>query len=333
MQRWHGAALAVTLLCSACLEPLTDDKPGYSRNVLDAGAPVASAYADLQINRKIEINDGLTGPVVPIKTGYAGGEVARYWDLGPAKARTAPAYDLATCENGAPIAADPVVHPLIMETIPGDADYSPFRAISYACVIPSRYTGQQFTSVEALEDGIELGLIEEPRPADIWVNVPIVGRGIDLSFGERNQAPERGFYKGREVLHHSFMDQEGPFRTTAPPPAGYVYEIARLGFATTILKVIFSQRFLDGEGRRNQAYSPQWILVAVTLRGVSQAIPGDAEQEAADIASWDSEDDIVTLSPMGVPAPKAGTRVLAATVTQTRVNRPFVRPGTGGVVQ
>jgi len=326
MQRWHGAALAVTL-CSACLEPLTDDDPGYSRNVLPRGAAVQSAYSDLQINRKIDLNDGLTGPVVPIKNGFAGGTPVRYWDLGPAKRSTAPAYDIAKCENGAPVTDDPWVHPLVMETIPGDTDYSPYRAISYACVTP-KYNGEQFTSVEALEDGIELGLIEEPMPADIWVNVPVVGRNVDLSYGDRNQPPERGFYKGREVLHHSFINQEGPFRNpTTPPSAGYVYEIARLGFAGTVLKVIFSQRFLDADGRRNQAYSPQWILVAVTLRGVSAAIPGDMEQEAADIESWDSEDDIVTLNAQGVPTPKLGTRVLAATVTQTRVNRPFVITG------
>lgn len=319
MQRWQAATLAVMMF--GCLEPLTDDQPGYSRHILPPGSEIASAYDDVQLNRKIDLNDGLSGNI-PIKTGFAAGSEVRYWDLGPAKRSASPAYLLTRCADGSPLANGAVDHPIVVETIPGDSDYSPYRALNWTCVT-DRYNGELFTSLDAINDGIDLGLLNEPIAAERWLNLPIVGQDVGLSLGRTVRPAATAYYRGTRVLYHNFVDQEGDFPnpTTLPQP-GYVYEISRLGYAYVIDKVIFSQPYTT-DGVRNPRYSPQWTLVTVTLRSVSVAIPDDEAQQMMDIQSWTREEDIVTFNSAGYPLPKPGTRVLAVSVTQTRVNRPF----------
>jgi hypothetical protein len=330
MQRWQGAALAVAL-CSGCLEPLVDDDPGYSRYVLPPGSPVASGYADLQINRKIDLNDGVGAGVVPLKTGFADGKEVKYWDLGTAKRAAAPAYALARCgPDGTALPGSKLSQwPVIMETIPGDSDYSMYRAVSWVC-LTDKYRDEVIPSSDALNDAVELGLVTDPRAADFWVNLPVVAQGVELAGTAGNRPPQRAFYKGKEILLHEFDDQEGrmPYKAGENIKVGNVYEIVKSG-AMGVVRVIFSQP-IERDGVRNPDYSPQWMFYTVTLKAlvVSGMTTLEAEQakENADIESWTQESDIVSVNPMtGAPTPKA-SRVLSVTASATtpRVNRPFV---------
>lgn len=332
MLRWQRAALCVAL-CSGCLEPMVSDDPGYSRFVLPPGTQVESAYADLQISRKIDNGDGLAPPLVKIKSGFAAGAEVKYWDLGAAKRAAAPAYALAVCgPDGRPTGESAINRwPFIVETIPGDGDYSPYRAINWVCITP-KYKDEIINSSDALSDAVELGLVSEPRAADIWVNVPIVSQGLEVEWPGMNRATSTAYYKGKTVQYHSFEDQEGRFGydATKPFPVANAYDIVRIG-QPGVVRTIFSQPYTK-DGARNPAYTPQWMLYTVTLKalvvGPDTTQEMEAAKEAADIQMWDEEADIVNVPMAGSPTPRH-TRVLSVTpnTTNPRINRPFVVQG------
>jgi hypothetical protein len=318
MQRWQGAAL-VAALCSGCLDSLVDDQPGYSRHLLPAGSDVPSAYDDPTTARKIDNNDGLTGQTIPLRDGFVAGSAMKYWDLGVGKRTASPAYVLTRCQGGIPMREPRVDHPMLIDTIPGDNDYSPFRTIGYVC-ISDKYQGERITSVEALYDAIDMKLVQEPLNAITWFNAPVVNRDISLSLGANSRLPSNGYYKGNLLQYHQFLDQEGEFPNTGTlPTPGYAYDIAKPG-ATGVAKVIFSQPFRMPDGSKNPAYSPQWLQVTVALKST---LP--PEQIDAELASWDSDDDIVMYTgPMNTPVAKTGTAVASVTITANRLNRTFM---------
>lgn len=317
MQRWQGAAL-VAALCSGCLDPLVDDEPGYSRHLLPAGSNVPVAYDDVTLARKIDNNDGLSGQSIPLRDAFAAGSPVKYWDLGAAKRTAAPAYVLTRCQGNIPVLEPRVDHPVLIDTIPGDTDYSPFRTIGYVC-ITAAYQGERITSVDALYDAMEMKLVQDPLPASAWFNAPVVNRDVLLSFANSSRVPANAYYKGTVLQYHQFLDQEGEFPGTTPPTPGYAYEITKPG-TSGVAKLIFSQPFLGSDGVRNPAYSPQWMQVTVALK---TNLP--PEQIDAELASWDSDDDIVMYTgPMNTPVAKTGTAVSTVTVTTNRLNRPFL---------
>ena len=318
MQRWQGAALAVAL-CSGCLDPMVGDQPGYSRLVAPQGTTIASAYEDPLLARKIDMNDGVGMGPIAIKTGYAAGGEVKYWELGLAR-RAAPAYVLVDGFDR------PLPHPPILESIPGAADYSPFRAIYIARITP-KYAGQLVTSVEALDDAIDLGLVLEPTAATTWRNWPVVNQNVELSLGSSARRPSEAYYDGKVVLFHQFADQEGEFANPSMIPAGYVFEIVRSDAPTTVLRTIFSAAFRAADGSRNPLYSPLWMPVTVTLKPTDATDSAARQQEDLEISSWTKDTDVVMYGgPNNAPVKKEGSRVASITVgaASARVNRPFL---------
>jgi hypothetical protein len=327
MQRWQGAALAV-VLCAGCLDPLVDDDPGYSRWVRPANTPIPSAYDDLQINRKIDLNDGVTVPTgmmtgtVPLKSGFAAGQPIQYWDLGVGKRSASAVYDVVRCGDGAP-----VDHPLITDTIPGDTDYSPFRSLYLACAT-AKYNGEIIPSLEAFNDAIDLGLIQDPTGMmpGTWINMPIVAANVagGLPMGPK---PSEAYYRGTRLFYYDMQQQESSFTYNAMPVlTGNVYEIMKPG-VTAPAKVIFAQPYWDPADptKRNPAYSPSWLVVTVTLTATAAA-------DETVIATLKSESDLVTVGMMNALTVKDKTVVASAVVTMNRVNRPFlVSPVVDGV--
>lgn len=320
MKRWQGAALGVAL-CSGCLEPLVGDDPGYSQNVLPPGSVVPSGYADLQISHKIDRGDGLSVPLVPMSTGYADGRELKYWDFGPAGRSAGEAYALATCgADGQPLPDARIGQwPVIVDNIPGDGDYTPYRAISWVC-LTAQWGGQIVSSVDALGDAIKLGLLAEPLPPTFWVNLPIVSAPVEVEGPAGIRASSPAYYRGVEVRMHSFEDQEGRFPYDGKPlMAGKAYDIVKAG-QTAPVRVIFSQHH-EKEGARNPAYSPYWNLNTVTLKPLMGATPEELAAAAAAedmmIQSWTKESDLTA-------AAKRGAVVITPSMTNPRVNRPFV---------
>jgi len=319
MQRWQGAALAV-VFCAGCLEPLVDDDPGYSRWVRPANTPIPSAYDDLQINRKIDLNDGATVPTgmttgtVALKNGFAAGQPVQYWDFGAGKRSASAVYDVIRCGEGPPID-----HPLITDTIPGDTDYSPFRSLYAACAT-AKYNGEVIASLEAFNDAIDLGLIQDPSGAmpGSWVNAPIVAANVAALLPMGGKASE-AYYRGARVFYFDLQQQEGRFPYTAMPVVtGNVYEVVKPG-SMAPTKVIFAQPPWDpaDSTKQNPAYSPAWLVVTVTLTAAAAA-------DETMIGNLKAESDLVTVGMMNALTVKDKAVVASAVVTMNRVNRPFL---------
>jgi hypothetical protein len=320
MQRWQGAALAV-VLCTGCLDPLVEDEPGYSRYIQPQGTMIPSAYADLQINRKIDMNDGATMPAVALKNGWAAGEAVRYWDFGAGKRSAAPAYGLARCGGERP---EPIDHPVIVDNIPGDTDYSPYRAFQWACVT-EKYQNEVVSSLDAFNDAIDLGLILDPTsaPATTWMNQPIVNPNVGggLPSGPK---PSRAYYRGTELLYYDMQSQESFFTYSAMPVAtANVYELYKPGTMAPAppARVIFAQPFRDpaNPSARNPLYSPAWLVITVNLKAQADAAALDAL-----IETLKSESDLVTVGMNNALTVKNPAAITSAVATTNRVNRPFL---------
>ncbi|MET0284129.1 MAG: hypothetical protein ABW352_06655 [Polyangiales bacterium] len=307
---------------------MVGDEPGYSRYILPPGSMMPGELTDdITAYRKIDVNDGVTkGNIMP-KVGWAAGTQVSYWDFGPGKRGASAAYGLARC-NGMDVT--PIeYHPVIVDNIPGDSDYSPFRALQYACVT-SKYQDELIVSFDAFSDAIDLGLITDPTAtmAAYWVNHPITTPDAVLSGGVRAQN-KVAFYRGSTVHYDSMVEQEGQF--TYDPMTGVqtnnVYELVKPGSMAPV-KVIFSQPFKGEDGSRNPKYSPAWLQVTVTLKAPTGTPPGDM---AALNAAWDTliaslskESDLVTVGMMNALTVVNTTAIASAVATTNRVNRPFV---------
>jgi hypothetical protein len=127
----------------------------------------------------------MAGGVVMRSAGKASGGPVMFWSFGAAPtdgnfAISAPVYVLADDVGG--VLTPRTEHPYLIDGIPGDPRYSPIRRIIYLPVT-AIYAGELLTSVEALEEAIERGLVGEPMPAGTWRNLPVVPPGTRLELG------------------------------------------------------------------------------------------------------------------------------------------------------
>jgi len=192
-------AVWIAFLLTGCrLEPLVGDEPGASLEILPAGSEVPRIDDNLELLHQIQVHDGLddtalemSGGVVPRLTGWAEGVQVSYWSFGVVPRFASLAYVFV---DGGGTRID---HPMLLDSIPGDAVYSPMRKIQHV-VVTGAYDGELFTTLEALTDGVELGLLEEPVPTGTWFDAPVVMPGTTLDQGEgvAPRAPVEAFVQG-----------------------------------------------------------------------------------------------------------------------------------------
>jgi hypothetical protein len=314
MLRLRVAAL-LTFACAGCLEPLTSDEPGYSRHLLPANGEAPSGYDDTSINRKIDMGDGITGGKATPKPAWAAGHAVRYWDLGTARTTALPAYALAHCDGeGKPLANGVIDHPLLIDSLPTDPDYTQFWAINYACVTP-KYQGQRVTSLAALSDAYEMGLLIEPSAPLAFKHGPVVSQGVVLE-----EAPpgvgtaHMAYYRESAVEYLDFGAQGDVVATMGKNiSAGNVYELVRPG-STKVERVVFASAAFKEDGTRSDKYTPAWTIITVTIGAMT------------DITTFVQESDIGTQN-MDKTFTKASDAVVSITATQNRAARPIVFEG------
>jgi hypothetical protein len=187
-------AALLPLLLIGCLQN-DPESPGYSAALRPHGARIASVEDDEVLLQRIGNNDGVDA-LVPLHTGFAGGQEVLYWDLGKASSRATPVYLFR--KHGAHGAAVEIDHPELIDSAPGDTNYSPLRVL-YQVFVTDAYDGERITSVQALEDAIELGLLEEPEALGLAVNWPVVLKDTQLEVGAGAEplTPTPVYYKGR----------------------------------------------------------------------------------------------------------------------------------------
>ena len=190
-------AATLTLVGCDLLKP--QDEPAANGTfvyVLDPHAAIPSVADDASLASQIQIGCGisstvLSSGVVPRLTAKAlipgsnpatGGPV-RYWNFGAAplaltSAVSASLYLLVEADGVTPRGD----HPWLLDSIPGDPGYSPIRRI-IRVPVTADYHGERLTSVAALNEAIERGLVAEPVSAETWRNVPVVPQSLKIEVG------------------------------------------------------------------------------------------------------------------------------------------------------
>lgn len=169
-----------------------DAPPGAPRFVLPANAVVPSTADSLELQTQIQFNDGLVDAtllanngVVVRGTGKSNGATVRFWHFGPfvidSFSVLAPAYIFGTVDSGGVFTPLPDHLPML-DTLPGDLRYSAIRRVVNVPVTDA-YAGEKITSLDALNEAIELGLVGEPLADNTWVNMPIVPPATKLEVG------------------------------------------------------------------------------------------------------------------------------------------------------
>lgn len=210
-------ALAPSL--GACLERSGPELPGYSAHILARGERVPQAADDEALAMRIANNAGAMGPLVPLHTGFAGDDEVLYWDFGSAPSSAEPVWILE--RDGAPID-----HPPIVDSLPGDSAYSPFRVV-FTVAVTGDYDGEQIASLSALEDAIELGLVEEPVATNTFVSWPIVPADFTLERREGEPlTPSPTYCRGRNARYFA-LTEPAPLERNVP--VGTAYELRRQG--------------------------------------------------------------------------------------------------------
>lgn len=218
-------ACAGALLAGCMLDPLVDDGDRASVHILPPGADAPRVDDEPERVHQITVHDGLddgeleeAAGVIARRTGWAAGAEVRYWAFGPAPRIGAPVYVLVDSAGAR------IDHPYLLDTMPGDAGYSPFRRIVNVAVT-DRYRGERLPTVRALTDAIELGLVYEPLSSGRWVNLPVVPPGTTLEVGgdRAPAAPLEVYAGGYRVDAFALGGERGvqPLRGGALPTAQY----------------------------------------------------------------------------------------------------------------
>jgi hypothetical protein len=293
-------------LGTGCLDPLASDRPGYSEHVLAQGTAVPRATRDPSLARRIDQGDGIASSPAPTKKGYIAGAEAPYWDLGAAKNSPVPAYELTRCDAaGVPLEGGALEHPWIVDSAPGDADYTQLWAITPVC-ITQYYAGELISSFSALNDGVELGIVREPGNPASYAYSPIVADGAQLTafLGPTADVYYRGFTLSRLVFGAAGAIILVDGRLNTPN----VYELLLPG-AKSPSRIVFAL------GSDSPKYAPVWSQITVVV------------SETADLSSLSAESDLVTIGEDKSMKP-ASSAIIAVFAAGTRVARPLV--GAGG---
>jgi hypothetical protein len=187
---------SLVLFFAGCMGPLVDDVTTRSPDLMPPGSVVPQADAALEMQIRTH---QFVGMLVPRYTAFAGGVSIELWDFGPVPTHAAPMYVLVDA-SGAPID-----HPEIVGVVPGDNGYSPFWRVAKVTVT-AMYRGEVIASTAALDDAVQLGLVEAPEKQDEAELEPIVTRDVRL---DGAGAPDEVFYyDGQAVTYFEFGEVE-----------------------------------------------------------------------------------------------------------------------------
>lgn len=225
-----AAVAAVVILGAAgCLDPLAKDKPGASSHLLPPGSQVPSAADIDELRIQIGLNDGLDDTalkdnVVKRGSGMSAGAAVRFWSFGPITRAPSPIYEFVKRTGKLPPDPEfmPIDHPPLLDALPGDHGYSPVHGLNRV-VVTDAYADELITSIEALGDAIDLGLVEEPVPLKMFVDSPVVLPATMLEVSgippdTMKTPPEIVFVRG----YTAGMFRFGGPRGVQPQPAGGV---------------------------------------------------------------------------------------------------------------
>lgn len=221
--------LCPLLLLSSCVSDAASPAAGYSHHILPASSTVPEPAARLAQQIRLHDSFPAVSATLTPRQGYLDGSPVNYWDFGPASARPQPAWIFRRrSSQGEPLAFG---HPSLVDRVPGEEGYSPFCRL-YLVYVKDTYQGEQLTSLAALEDAMEIGLVDEPIALDIVVPWPITRTGAVLALPDSQLLPAITlFYRGQKVSAFALDTAIAPLPPLPPEQsmiaAGSAYEPRR----------------------------------------------------------------------------------------------------------
>jgi hypothetical protein len=281
-------ALAALASGAGCrLGPLVDDQPGASANVLPKDTVIPSVTANPDLVNQIVLNDSLdtnaltaAGNVIKRGTGVApDGAAVRFWAFGEADRAPTPIYVFGTGDPTSASFAPVEGHPPMVETVPGDVDYEPIHTI-FNVKVTDKYNGQRITTLGALSDAIDLGLVEAPVAIKVFVNWPIVRPGLKLEVATGTTIPPT------QVYAHGYLVDSFPLGGALgrqPNPKGLLptSQVSFLRGASDPdfdrTRPIFQASIPTAPAQTTPDYTPVSIVVLVELNGAASTITRDSD--------------------------------------------------------
>jgi hypothetical protein len=187
---------SVIALCLAGCLSASDEHPGFSPLLRDKGAKISRIDDDMAMSQRLDLADGVMGPMVALHTGFANGAPVQYWDFGAAVATAEPVWRFR--RHGAHGKVENVDHFDLVDSAPGDMSYSAMR-VEYDVFVTEAWSGERITSMQALDDAIEIGLVEEPKRTKTFVNWPMTLAATKLAQTEGMPplSPQPIYYRGK----------------------------------------------------------------------------------------------------------------------------------------
>jgi hypothetical protein len=276
--------IAVALIAAGCrIGPLVDDKPGASTHLLPAGADVPSVADTAKLVGQITVNDGIddravtmNGGVLPRGTGWSAGQQVHYWAFGAATRAPSPLFRFYRRDDSG---LTPLDHPPLVDSLPGDPTYSPLHSISNV-VVTDAYNGELITSTEALNDALDLGLIEQPALAGTFMASPVVLPDTKLDAGPMNPqvAPGTAYARGYTVGLYQFGGSLGVQPMNSLLPISQVSFLRGKELAYDTQRPIFQTTMPKAPPGKTANYTPLSVVVDVDL--VPDREPADIKQDS-----------------------------------------------------
>lgn len=272
--------LVLVLAATGCLDPLVEDGAGSSTHLLPAGTAVPDAVTNADLAAQIALNDGIDDRTlamlgrIPRGRGLSNGEEVRFWSFGPATRAPSPLYELYDADG-----TTRLDHPAFVDALPGDAGYSPVH-VPTKVRVTAKYQGELITTVAALADAIDLGLVEEPQPTATFVATPIVllGTKLEVGPGDATADPEVVYAGGYEVGTFRF----GGARGVQPllfllPTAQVSFLRSHDGASYDTTRPIFQAQIPAQPPAMMTTYTPLSVVVNVDLDGNASAVTRDSD--------------------------------------------------------
>ncbi|MGM0575959.1 MAG: hypothetical protein ACQEXJ_09545 [Myxococcota bacterium] len=320
-----AAALA---LSAGCLDPLVSDEVVAEGLVRPADAEIPTLYeAAPDLDAQVREATGLEpGETVPLRSAFAGGEPVRFWDLGPAPAASIPIYVLSV-EHGDGTWDRQPDHPTLIDSIPGDAGYSPFWQV-VRLPVTDAYAGERIVSFAAVQEARERGLVGEPIFTDVYVNCSVVPDSVRLEVreGREEVGLAEAYYRGRRVSYlalATFPLADDGVRVAETPlyrlrrEGGEPLDEAVRGVDMTGDGDLDDTNHVFGLRRGDEGYSPLARFTDVAVAAGTEAVDTRQDDAASEVMG------VADLFDDGVPRAE---RVVALHPTDDRCNCPQELP-------
>lgn len=312
--------LPLALVALGCIDPLSDDTVALGK--LQYQSPADVPRASDEIMAQIDANDGVER-LIARRSAFWKGQRVWYWDFGPAPARTLPLYAIVRlAADGTPTIL--TEHPYIIDSIPGDAGYTPFWTV-YFVPVTAAWNDDAIASVAELQLAQDLGLVGQPFEAGVLSNCPVVHPDVRLVTKDVAEVPPAdAFYRGVTVPLYGMGFFDPAADGTAP--ISDVVQLRRLGGEP----VDEGARGVDITGdadtndsnnifRIGPGKTPLWRLVRAAV-AEDRSLVDDAQSEVtttvSDFATLFAAADWPTLSPLS-------GEVLALEATEHLINCPL----------